>query len=125
MKVRGGDPVAKRTAGADHDRLPDDRSRVSQTPVSAGESASPSRQSAASLLDFDYKAEKFTDGWSWNPGSNDFEPRQGIIVRWRLKGERRWTKQTVYCDQEQDQTPDSLAEQLPEIVAALAQRAGL
>ena len=75
------------------------------------------------LTDLDYQAEKFYDGWSWEPGNSDFVPRTGITVKWRRKGERRWNKTSVYCDPEQGQTPESLAEQLPTIVQALVRRA--
>lgn len=67
----------------------------------------------------EFKSER-CKGWTWSEGATDFVQAEGIVVRWRERGERRWNKNTVLCDE--GQTPDSLKAELPAIVLALIQR---
>ena len=84
-------------------------------PAEQPSAATPARQT-------EHKVE-LDSGWFLDRETGKTTPWDGIRIFWRFEGERRWRKQVLVPDDEQGQTVESLMEQVPEIVAALAERA--
>ena len=60
--------------------------------------------------------------WLWSDAAKDYTRGEGVIVRWRFAGERKWRKKTVIVDEEKGQTTDSLRAQKVAIAEALARQ---
>ena len=60
--------------------------------------------------------------WLWSDGARDYTRAEGVIVRWRFVGERKWRKKTVVVDEEKGQTTNSLRAQKVAIAEVLARQ---